>query len=126
MRRSRCGGGVLVVGGSDERDFAGRRSSAELYRPDLRRWVRVGSLSAPRFKLRDAVVALPGGGALVAGGAPGTDRYDSRTRRFRAGAGTGRVLSFSTATRLEGGEVLVVGGYDDRIAVARSAWLLRP
>ena len=24
-------GGVLVVGGSDERDFAGRRSSAELY-----------------------------------------------------------------------------------------------
>ncbi len=47
--------GVLVVGGSDERDFSGRRSSAELYRPDQRRWVRVGPLSAPRFKLGDAI-----------------------------------------------------------------------
>lgn len=119
-------GGVLVLGGSDERDFAGRRSSAELYQPGLRRWVRVGRLSAPRFKLGDAVVALPDGGALVAGGAPAADRFDPRTRSFRAGAGTGRVLSFATATRLRDGEVLVVGGYDDRIAVAGDAWLLRP
>ena len=119
-------GGVLVLGGSDDRDFAGRRSSAELYQPALRRWVRVGSLSAPRFKLGDAVVALPDGGALVAGGAPAADRYDPRARRFRAEAGTGRTLSFTTATRLKDGQVLVVGGYDDRIAVAGDAWLLRP
>ena len=119
-------GGVLVLGGSDDRDFAGRRSSAELYQPAARRWVRVGSLSAPRFKLGDAVVGLPDGGALVAGGAPAADRYDPRGRRFRAGTGTGRTLSFATATRLQDGEVLVVGGYDDRIAVAGEAWLLRP
>lgn len=119
-------GGVLVVGGSDDRDFAGRRTSAELYQPSLRRWIRVGPLSAPRFKLGDAVVALPDGGALVAGGAPLADRYDPRSRRFRAGAGTGRVLAFATATRLGDGEVLVVGGYDDRITVAADAWLLRP
>jgi len=119
-------GGVLVVGGSDDRDFAGRRASAELYRPDLRRWVRVGSLSAPRFKLGDAVVALPGGGALVAGGGARADRYDPRSRRFRSAPGTGRILSFATATRLQDGAVLVVGGYDDRIALARGAWLLRP
>ena len=119
-------GGVLVLGGSDDRDFAGRRSSAELYQPALRRWVRVGSLSAPRFKLGDAVVALPDGGALVAGGAPAADRYDPQARRFRAEAGTGRTLSFTTATRLKDGQVLVVGGYDDRIAVAGDAWLLRP
>ena len=119
-------GGVLVLGGSDDRDFAGRRSSAELYQPGLRRWVRVGPLSARRFKLGDAVVALPDGGALVAGGGPAADRYDPRARRFRAEAGTGRVLSFATATLLRDGEVLVVGGYDDRIAVARDAWLLRP
>ena len=31
-----------------------------------------------------------------------------------------------TATLLASGDVLVVGGYDDRIAVARGAWLLRP
>ena len=41
-------------------------------------------------------------------------------------AGTGRTLSFATATRLKDGEVLVVGGYDDHIAVAADAWLLRP
>ena len=119
-------GGVLVVGGSDERDFAGRRSSAELYLTASRRWVRVGPLSGPRFKLGDAVVALPGGGALVAGGGRGADRYDPAARRFRPGTGTGQVLSFATATRLRDGAVLVVGGYDDRIALARGAWLLRP
>jgi galactose oxidase-like protein len=118
-------GGVLVVGGSDERDFAGRRSSAELYLAGSRRWVRVGPLSAPRFKLGDAVVALPGGGALVAGGGPMADRYDPAGRRFRRGTGTGETLSFATATRLNDGAVLVVGGYDDRIALARGAWLLR-
>ena len=37
-----------------------------------------------------------------------------------------RLLSFATATRLPDGAVLVVGGYDDRIALARGAWLLRP
>jgi hypothetical protein len=119
-------GGVLVLGGSDERDFRGRRFSAELYQPGLRRWLRVGSLTARRFKLGDAVVALPDGGALVAGGAPAADRYDPTARRFTAEAGTGRTLSFTTATRLNDGQVLVVGGYDDRIAVARDAWLLRP
>ena len=119
-------GGVLVLGGSDERDFGGRRFSAELYQPALRRWVRVGSLTARRFKLGDAVVALPDGGALVAGGAPSADRYDPQARRFRAEAGTGRVLSFATATLLRDGEVLVVGGYDDRIAVVDAAWLLHP
>jgi len=118
-------GGVLVVGGSDERDFAGRRSSAELYRPAERRWVRVGPLSAPRFKLGDAIVALPDGGALVVGGGPRADRYQPGSRRFRPVAGTGRTLSFSTATRLRDGSILVVGGYDDRIALARGAWLLR-
>ena len=119
-------GGVLVLGGSDERDFGGRRFSAELYQPALRRWVRVGSLTARRFKLGDAVVALPDGGALVAGGGPAADRYDPQARRFHAEAGTGRTLSFATATLLRDGQVLVVGGYDDRIAVADAAWLLRP
>ena len=31
-----------------------------------------------------------------------------------------------TATLLASGEVLVVGGYDDRTAVAHGAWLLDP
>lgn len=119
-------GGVLVLGGSDERDFRGRHRSAELYRTATARWARVGSLSTARFKLPDALVALPGGGALVAGGGPRADRYDGRTRRFRPVAGTGRTLSFATATRLRNGRVLVVGGYDDRIDVVRRAWLLRP
>jgi len=119
-------GGVLVVGGSDRRDFAGRRSSAELFLSASRRWVRVGPLSAARFKLRDAVVALPGGGALVAGGGVKADRYNPATRRFRPVTGTGRTLSFSTSTRLNDGLVLVVGGYDDWIALTRGAWLLQP
>jgi hypothetical protein len=117
--------GVLVLGGSDEGDFRGRRATAELYQPALGRWTPVGSLSVPRFKLADAVVALPGGGALVAGGGRSAESYDPGRRRFQVGKGTGLVLSFATATRLRGGTVLVVGGYDDRIALVRRAWLLR-
>jgi hypothetical protein len=118
------GGGVLIAGGSDARDFAGRYASAELYLAATGRFVPVASMRSGRFKHPDAVVALPSGRALVAGGAEEAEVYEPATRSFRQVAGTGRVLSFATATRLRDGSVLVVGGYDDRIALAPEAWLL--
>jgi hypothetical protein len=117
--------GVLVVGGSTERDFAGRLASAELYDTRLRRFVAVQALPQPRFKIADAVVHLPGGRALVAGGAAGAAVYDPVARRFSNVLGSGQALSFSTATRLPDGRVLVVGGYDGAIHLVPGAWLLR-
>jgi hypothetical protein len=117
------GGGVLIVGGADDRDFRGRHRSAELYDPRRGRFVRVGPMAQPRFKLPDAVVRLRSGRVLVAGGARIAELYDPSTRRFRPAGGAGAALSFATATVLRDGRVLVAGGYDDRIAVTSSAWI---
>jgi hypothetical protein len=117
------GGSVLIVGGSNDRDFHGRYRSAELYDPKRARFVRVGPMSHARFKLPDAVVRLPSGRVLVAGGARRAELYDPATRRFRPAGDAGRALSFATATVLRDGRVLVAGGYDDRIAVTSHAWV---
>jgi Galactose oxidase, central domain/Kelch motif len=117
------GGSVLIVGGSNARDFHGRYRSAELYDSKRGRFMRVGQMSQPRFKLPDAVVRLPSGRVLVAGGARRSELYDPATRRFRRAADAGAALSFATATVLRDGRVLVAGGYDDRIAVTSRAWV---
>jgi hypothetical protein len=120
-------GRVLVVGGSDARDFRGRYASAELFLAGRGRFVRTGGMAARRFKLPAAVVRLADGRVLVAGGAVATEAYEPRTGRFRGEPGrldTGR--SFSTATALRDGRVLVAGGYDDRITSTPRAWLVTP
>jgi hypothetical protein len=119
-------GSVLLIGGSDGRDFFGRYSSAELLAPGGRRFRRVGPMAERRFKLPDAVVRVPSGRVVVAAGGPDVELYDPRTQRFRRTGKTGATLSFATATVLADGRVLVVGGYDDRIRVSRSAWLISP
>jgi hypothetical protein len=63
---------------------------------------------------------------VVAGGGASVESYDPRSRRFTRLGRLGRTLAFSTATVLRDGRVLVVGGYDDRIRVSRSAWLITP
>ena len=118
------GSAVLVVGGSDSRDFFGRYSSSERYDPRTGRFRRVGAMAEARFKLPDAVVRLPSGRVVVAGGGTSVEVYNPRARRFRSSGRLGAALSFATATVLRDGRVLVVGGYDDRIRVSRRAWLI--
>jgi hypothetical protein len=119
-------GSVLLVGGSNGRDFFGRYASAERLAPGARRFRLVGSMAERRFKLPDAVVRLPSGRVLVTAGGPHVEAYDPRTRRFGRVGRTGVTLSFATATVLADGRVLVAGGYDDRIRVSRSTWLIGP
>ena len=117
-------GGVLVVGGSDERDFRGRRASAELYDLSLRRFVALPAMKERRFKIPDAVVAVAGG-AVVGGGGRTVEAFDARGRRFRPIGTVGVALSFTTATRLRNGDVLLAGGYDDALDVTARAWHVR-
>lgn len=117
-------GSVLVVGGSNSGDFLGRYASAERYDPRRKRFGRVGSMAERRFKLPDAVARLPSGRVVVAGGGSSVEVYEPRSRRFQTTGRVGTSLSFSTATVLTDGRVLVTGGYDDRIKVSRGAWLI--
>jgi hypothetical protein len=118
-------GSVLVVGGSDSNDFFGRHRTAEIFDAARGRTRRLVRMREARFKLPDAVVRLPSGRVLVAGGGVAVEIYDPRAGRFRGGGRIGTTLSFSTATVLEDGRVLIAGGYDDRIAVTRDVWTYR-
>lgn len=63
---------------------------------------------------------------LVAGGARELERYDPRRGRFVQAGRVDSALAFATATRLHDGRVLVVGGYDERLAISGLAWLVNP
>lgn len=84
-------------------------------------------LRTPRYKLPDAVVALPGARALVAGdgAAPElllVDRGRSVGLRGRLRA----AWAFATATRRPGGRVLLAGGYDADIRPTDATAILTP
>lgn len=122
-------GKVLVVGGSDNRDWRGQYASAELYDPATGRFSNDGEMSFRRFKLIQTAVRLPDGRVLIAGGAERPEIYDPATKRFRQVSGTvGEGRYFSSATLLNDGRVLIAGGYgDDPMAGAvPNAWLYQP
>ena len=122
-------GRVLVVGGSDNRDWRGQYASAELYDPASGHFTADGDMSFKRFKLIATAVRLPDGRVLIAGGAERPEIYDPATKSFQPVKGTvGEGRYFSTATLLSDGRVLIAGGYgDDAMAGAvPNAWLYRP
>jgi hypothetical protein len=120
-------GRVLVVGGSGGRGARDRLASTEIYDPATARFAPGPDLRAPRYKIRDAVVALPSGAVLVAGGASRPELFDPAAGRFAPVEGNlGGAQMFATATLLESGDVLVAGGYDDRIQPSRGAWSTGP
>ncbi|MBI3665939.1 MAG: kelch-like protein, partial [Acidobacteria bacterium] len=122
-------GKILVVGGSDERDFRGGiYSSAELYEPATGKFAATSSMSTARFKIPDVVVLLQNGKALIAGGGQRLDVYDPATASFsQAAGGVDRPRQFAAATLLENGKVLITGGYDENAGPATAAaWLYKP
>lgn len=116
-------GTVLIIGGSDAADYRGRYSSTERYDPATGTFSSGPDMRWMRHKIRDAVIALPSGVVMVAGGAPRPELYDAAGRRFISGTGElSGTQMFATATLLRTGEVLVLGGYDERIQPSASAW----
>jgi len=117
-------GRVLLVGGARDRESRGRLASTELYDPAAGRFTPGPRLRAGRYKLPDAVVALPDGRVLVAGDAPEVEIVDpARGRVTLARGDLGAARAFATATRV-GADVLVLGGYDERIAIQAGAYLV--
>jgi hypothetical protein len=120
-------GQVMILGGSDERDGRGRYTSTEFFDPARNQFTRGPDMIAPRYKIRDAVVVLPSGAVLVAGGAEDAELFDPRTRRFMKVSGSlAGTRMFATATLLPNEAVLVVGGYDDRIRPSADARVIHP
>lgn len=119
-------GRVLLAGGSSARDYEGRYRTTEIYDPATDEFSPGPAMRLARHKIRDAVVVLPSGRVMVAGGATRPEIYDPAERAFVpvAESLSGPPM-FATATLLSTGDVLVLGGYDDRIQSSASAWLVR-
>ncbi len=121
------GGQVMIIGGSNERDGAGRYRSTEIYDPRSGRFRPGPDMQGVRHKMPDAVLALPGGALLVAGGGPDRPEiYLPAERRFVFVTAAERSLAqmFPTTSLLPSGDVLILGGYDDDIESSAAAWLI--
>lgn len=120
-------GRFIVVGGSGSDASGARYTSTEIYDPATGAFSAGPELGRARYKLRGGVATLANGDVLVAGGADLAEVIDIAAGRARdvPGATTG-AHAFASATRLEDGRVLLTGGYDARLRVTRSAWLIGP
>lgn len=120
-------GGALVIGGSDEADFDGRLTTLERWDPSSGDWIHVADLKAGRFKIPDAVAVLSDGRVVIAGDGVTPEVFDPRTNRLDSVQGALETAGmFATATALADDRVLIVGGYDESIAVVAAAYLYEP
>ncbi len=123
-------GKVLVVGGSDNRDWRGKYSSAEVYDPGTGTFSVTGAMNTPRFKLPNAVVLLFNGKVLIAGGASFVEVYDETKANFSKVEGSlGSARFFASATVFPDGKTLITGGYSDSgggLPATASTWIYKP
>lgn len=123
-------GMVLVVGGSDNRDWRGEYSSAEIYDPARAAFEPTGNMSASRFKIPAALALLPNGRVLIAGGGDFAEVYDESKGMFtRVEGSLGAARLFASVTLLPGGETLITGGYADTgsgLPSTSGAWIYKP
>ena len=123
-------GRVLVLGGSDNRDWRGEYSSAEIYDPSSGTFGMTSSMGMPRFKIPAAVALLLDGKVLVAGGGKVAELYDESDTSFTKVEGNlDAARFFASATVLPGGEALITGGYadiDGGLPSTSKAWIYKP
>jgi len=120
-------GRVLVAGGSDERDWSGNLSSAEVYDPKTGRFSPASPLINSRFKLPEEAVALESGQLLIAGGNKAVEVFDLAAGKFAVAAGEiSGPWHFMTETKLKDGSVLLAGGYANDDRATAQTWIYKP
>lgn len=121
-------GKVLIIGGSDSRDWQGRYPSAELFNPTSGSFSLTGNMSIARFKLQLAAVTLPDGKVLVAGSGKQAEIFDPNSNSFSVTGGMFDTERFyASTTLLPDGKVLVVGGYGTGNPTSTTgSWFYKP
>jgi len=122
-----AGGDVLVIGGSDERDYGGKLRSVERYIVAEGRFVPAGMLAVERFKLADGLLLIDAGTVLVAAGGESPELFD-----IAAGEGQLQPVSldgmwdYMTVARTGQRTALLAGGYrEGRIEPTDRSWIVR-
>jgi hypothetical protein len=117
-------GRVLLTGGIERGSAEGRTTSAEIYDPARGTFSATQSMKLARFKLQNATVLLPNGKVLIAGGAQSAEVYDPAKGEFSVASGSlDAAWFFATATLLQSGKVLIVGGYRRGVVSTAGAWI---
>ncbi|MBD3557660.1 hypothetical protein H6S82_02120 [Planktothrix sp. FACHB-1355] len=118
-------GSVLVVGGSDDRDWNGQIASAEIYDVRSGKFKTISEMNVKRFKIATALVKLPDGRVVVAGGNELIEIFDPKTGKFSGlEEKTGSSNYYTTVTLLDNNRILIIDGYDRSIKANGRAFLL--
>lgn len=114
---------VLLLGGASIPEHTGHFRDSQ--------WWQAGTLTAGpamsegRYKFLDAAFAWPDGTVVVAGSGRNVEVLSAGASQFqRIETPLDGKLAFTTATPLDGGRVLITGGYDPQIRPSAGAWLL--
>ena len=118
-------GRVMVLGGSPDCNEQQRIARTEIYDPRTGEFSWGPALQNPRYKIVSAAAVTPQGDVVVAGDAHDVEVWSPGSAAFvKAQGPIGRSLSFSTATPLPSGALLVTGGYDDEIRPTAQTWVV--
>ncbi len=116
---------VLIVGGSDERDWQGQYNTAEFYDTKHGTFSRLEDMKGKRFKLPNGISLLNDGTALISGGSNQVEVYNPRRKVFSSVATFREPHFFATATLLTDGSVLISGGYNTQPQSTDEAWVYK-
>lgn len=116
-------GNVLVIGGSNQNDWSGQYTSAEIYDSSLGTFTQIADMNSQRFKLAGAALLLDNGDVLVGGGSRQVELFNAREQRFVDCGNVDDDYYFSVATLLQDGRALITGGYDSSIQPTEKAWI---
>jgi len=106
-------GRVLVMGGTSDDETL--LSSTEIFDPVANTFAPGPDMFEPRYKFPGGAVALDDGRVAIAGGGRSTEILDLSDGTSRVVAESAQRGSFATINLLGSGDLLIVGGYDDRI-----------
>lgn len=105
-------GDVIIVGGSDERDYGGKLRSVERYDAKAGKFVAAGTLAVKRFKLADGILLIGPNTILVAAGDRHPEIFDISTGKgVLLPDDLGSQWNYMTVARVEGNAAMLAGGY---------------
>ncbi|MDZ3833457.1 MAG: hypothetical protein U0S50_16815 [Sphingopyxis sp.] len=120
-------GDVLIIGGSDERDYGGKLTSVERFDSASGRFAPAGNLADARFKLGDTLLVLPGNRILVAAGGTAPEIFDvARGQGARLDYDLGGDWNYMMLARVDDRTALLAGGYrEGEIEPTDRSWIVR-
>jgi len=120
-------GEILILGGTDQTAWRGNLALIERYDTRGEKFIRIPDMKRPRARFGMAVAPLPDGSLVVAGGDPAIELLNSAGGEAEPSIVVllDRPYYYSTATTLNTGSVLILGGYDEKGETTDRAWLFR-